>query len=494
MVVINADGAHFSTGEPVALLATGDLVGEHPGGADHETIAVNDAGDVYVTWASFIYGEAATSVRRVEGAFFRRTGLDDWRCYGTHTIMEGGTSASGWTPVYTAGDICRKPDVVSDGTHFFVSAPRIEVGDGSGRLECVLVEVPGTGDAVPHTNSTGIGHIVESSVDPEGAGIMPDVAWDAVNSRFCVAYCALETKQQYAPGTSYDFALKATTVTFASPSATPVIQTPATLATGVAFDDFSEEEGGHFSGGKILPDISFDKHGKLVLVYEEWRRGFRDTYPLDSEDNDGIIHVQRFSISGATFTEVGTTGGTDLHGGTATTLGGGTGGKYAQRRPMVYVGKDSLNEDYAFLTWSVDRRDSGTSLVESRRLDYSSSTGDAVVTDQSPSHIGNALAEVVLPFAFEDDVVYLAGIKPSNPRSANEQSLIAFRRPSEKDWTEISEISGTRPWRVAVDGLENDAYSGAPSDSGKMVMATEGKYAGRGRIHLTIIDDSIIRA
>lgn len=166
---------------------------------------------------------------------------------------------------------------------------------------------------------------------------------------------------------------------------------------------------------------------------------------------------------------------------------------------MLYRGKDSTNEDYVYAIWMVDRRDNGQTQVEKRKLDYSSATGDPVVTNQTPSVIGGMREDVVLPFAFEDDVAYLAGIKFSNPRpteahSDGQNNTLVFRRPGELEWTELAEMSATLPWRPAIDGLENDPHSGAPANSGKMMLATEGKFIGFTRIYLTVIDDSVIRA
>ena len=225
------------------------------GQADHAVVAVNDLGDVVVTWSSSVYARthAEANMRRVEAAFLRRTSQNTWDLYPTITLGEAEPSLlPGGVSIYAEGELCRKPDVVAVGSDFVVAWQRIEANhQPNGRIECAYLEVPAVGgDMVTHlSDPSGIGYVVDPLVDCRISGAMVDLAHNPGSGPTVVAtYASLAAQYPLGAGVAFDFDLRAVAFDFPTPGVAPTVHTVTTIDPLVAFDDF--DGGGGPNGGR----------------------------------------------------------------------------------------------------------------------------------------------------------------------------------------------------------------------------------------------------
>lgn len=456
---------------PVQAGDTTELVSASPadGRADHETIAINSKGDVFVTWSSSVYSllGAQPKVRRVEGAFLRRTGPTTWDLYDTITLGEADpTLLPGGVSVFSQGDICRKPDVVAMGDHFVVAWQRLENADSSnGQVELALIEVPASGDAIAHLQDPlGIGYVIDQ-FDPTGAGGMVDLACAPGTTEPIVVAYAHKTLRQVLVGGErlYDFDVRAMSFSFPTVGAAPSLGPVNTLATDIAFDDFAP---GDPNTGRVLPDCVFDVFGNVVIGFEEFRRGDRIS---GTTPHDGQIHLRRYAIDGAgIFSEVN-----------ATTLRGSD-DTFAQRRPMLFRSPSNVTLD---LSWGEIKLPSDETEIYHFEVAYPTATDDAVFTDYAPSPLPfNANAYGPVPFQYKNahGVVVSTDL---NPGAFN----VGYQLSARPDWELLRGFVGLQPWRPAIDVLENDPLR---PNRGVVSLANEGRasfFSQFSRIYLQLL-------
>lgn len=423
------------------------------GKADHETIAMNKRGDVFVVWSSSVFPLTGPDsvVRRVEGAFFRRTGTTTWDLYPTVILGEADPIAlpSG-VSIYAAGDICRKADVVAVDNNFVVAWQRLENADtANGRIEVALIEAPVSGNANYHlSDPSGIGWILDN-FDPRGAGGMLDLACQrGTSSPIAVAYAHRTNK--FAIGVSdfaWDFDLRALTFDFPTPGLAPTVNVVNTL-TNVPFDDISASAVGR---GRVLPDLVFDSWGNLVIAFEDFARGER----ISASDPDyGQIHLNRYSIdSFGVFTELNA----------QVLLGNNT--EFAQRRPNLF--RSPFNTAVSIAWGEIELPADSIKLFHMDAV-YPNATDDASFVDHAPTPVPNNIdPDVPTPLQYKTVRGVVITVDPS-PGSYH----AGYQLSNSTKWVLLGDFTGKLPWRPALDVLEND-----PARPGKGIisLAFEGR-------------------
>lgn len=404
--------------------------------ADHAVVAVNTQGDVLVAWSSALHPRphALSDKRRVEAAFFRRTSTDTWDMYPTQIIGESDEAAlPGGNPVFPNGDICRKADVVAVGDNFLVAWQRIEDdGTENGQIECCYIEVPATGDMVPHlADSAGIGYVLDPAVDCRTAGAMVDLAYDATAATpFFAVYCSRTSLTPLGYGNAYDFDLRGVGFDFPVPGA-PTVYPAQTLRTGIAFDDFAPTLP---YGGRILPDTVFDQFGNVVIALEEFKRGDRvGGGALD----EGYIHLERWSM--------------------------GAGGVLNQLNVQVLSGLNPVNsvrrpnlarlpgnDDVCLAFGELDIVTNASDIYH-YSLVYPDSVADAAISDHAPNLLPNINEDVPVPFQYRNiRGVLITGEPQVGGRRIGYQLTISGQ------WQILNDFTSVAPLRPAVDVLEDD--------------------------------------
>lgn len=424
------------------------------GKADHETIAMNSQGDCFVTWSSSVYSLTGPDsvIRRVEGAFLRRTGATTWDLYPTVVLGETDPlELPGSTTVFPLGDICRKPDVVRVGDDFVVSWQRIEDGDtANGQLECAYIEVPASGDAVVHlSDPTGIGYTLDS-FDPRTAGSMVDLACAPGTSAPIVAFYVARTSVMSLGGgeNAYDFDLRAVTFDFPTIGLPPAVNAPNTL-DAVKYDDYAP---GDPNGGRVLPDAVFDTFGNVVVAFEEFENGERTG---SGNPDIATLHVRRYSIDG---------GGalTELN---AQTVAGAA-STFAQRRPNIFR---SVSNDEISLAWVELELPASSTAFYHYEITYPDGVNDAAFLDFLPVEVPNDVnPQVPVPLQYRNARAVVLAVNP-NPGSF----LVGYQLSTESKWNLFNNFIGKQPWRPSLDVLEKDPWRG--NNRGVVSLATEGK-------------------
>lgn len=422
------------------------------GKADHETIAVNSNGDVLIVWSASVYSlsSAESAVRRVECAFLRRTSATTWDLYPTQTLGEADPLVLPSGTIYPAGDICRKADVVPVGDDFAVAWQRIENDDTSGgRLEAAYIEVPTTGDAVYHLESSeGIGWVLDN-FDPRTAGGMVDLACaPGTTAPIAAAYVHHVGKTSLAPmENAVDFDLRAVTFDFPIPGAAPSVNAVNTLEA-IPYDDFGP---GSPNGGRVLPDIVFDRWGNLVVAAETFARSERTR---GAAPNEGKILLRRYSIDSF---------------GVTTLLNAqelaGTDPTFAQRRPNLFR---SPSNDAVSLAWGEIQLPSNTTWIFHYDAVYPDAVNNAAFVNQAPAPVPNMIdpnLPVPLQYKGVRGVVIVV-----NPSSGSFQA--GYELNISPKWELLSDFSGKQPWRPSLDVLESDPLR---PGRGVVVFGMEGR-------------------
>jgi hypothetical protein len=460
---VPAPAQSFGTGEIVLL----DSLAPVGGVADHVTVAMNSNGDALATWSSSLepLGSPDAVYRRVEAQFFLRIGKVKWIAGARMTLGEG--LFPGDSPIYPMGDICRKPDVVSVGQNFIVAWPRLENADtGNGRIESAFVEVLNTpGDAMYHTESAGIGFPI-TNADPRQGGLMPDLATDSSlgNDTAVVAFAPLgEVRGTGGFGSAYDFDLVACVIDYSQGGA-PQVSTPQILDTGIGFDLFPDGNGGNqdeFPGGKILPDCVFDSQGNLVIAYEEFRRYYAVSPP--AAEDFGRIHVRRYALNAGIFILLDAN---TLYGQEPTFL---------QRRPNV---ARSPSNELVTLVWGEIEPVYETSDVKQVDLDYLAFPPQII--DENIPYGPLADETIPVPFQFQSNHGVVISCKP-----APYGRLMPYRIGGIPTWRPTPKLTPYKPWRAALDVLEDDTAHGRPGH-GLMAFGFEGRVGDKLRTYFAI--------
>ncbi|MBC8405541.1 MAG: hypothetical protein H8E15_09965 [Planctomycetes bacterium] len=409
------------------------------GKADHSTIAVNDRGDAFVTWSSSIYpqGHPDAVMRRVEGAYLRRVNLHHWVLYPTVTLGEADpTLLPGGVALYANGDNCRKPDVVAVGRNFVVAWQRLENGNSpNGRLECAQILVGDDGKAeLGLAHQAGIGYLLDAAIDPRTAGTMVDLAHrkGSGNDTVIAAYCSRTDAQATHSGTAYDFEIRAIAFKFNSLNQQPNVKHVQVLAADVAFDDFFP---GDPVGGRVLPDIVFDKFGNLVLAYEDYRLAVR----TGGTDGEGKICIKRFEVSAnGTFPVINEQ---EIHSATP---------NWALRRPnMIRTGDNTAIS----LTFGERLVPSEETDVYHYLVDFQDSNSDAILTDLGAVMTVGIEEDLPVPMQLRD---HSSIVICADPRNGSRR--LSTQTRGESDWVELSEFRPYSPWRPGLDVMADDPW------------------------------------
>lgn len=462
LVARDAIGQTFSDNEVFELPTASPWLGK----ADHVVSAINDRGDIFVTWSASVFqiGHPYAEMRRVEGAFLRRTNDFRWKLYPTVTLGETQPSLMpGGVPIFANGDNCRKPDVVATGNDFIVAWQRLEIGNSpNGYLECARIQVSDIGEPVVNlAHPAGIGFLLDDQVDLRHAGGMVDLAYDhsGHGNQVVAVYASRIAAQPTKSGNVYDFELRAVPFGFQGNQTAPQIKHVQVLVDDVALDDFIR---GDPRGGRVLPDAVFDQFGKLVVAYEDFRLAVRT-----GTADQGHISLRRFEVKrNGTFTELNNQSLV------------GTNPQLAMRRPNLMRSGDSQVIDLAF----------GERIIPGQATDvfhytvqYPDAVSDAVLTDlQSTMTAGideDLPVPVQLPYF---RAIVICADPPQGKRRVSRQA------PGQTDWTDFSEFAGLNPWRPAMAVLADD-----PNRPGKSlaVLTVEGReeWMPYSRIYCEII-------
>lgn len=423
------------------------------GKADHETIAINDRGDVFVVWSSSVFSLSGPDsvIRRVEGAFFRRTGPTSWDLYPTEVLGEADPALlPAGLSVYASGDICRKADVVAVGNDFAVAWQRIENADtANGRIEVAQIEAPATGNANYHLmDPSGIGWVLDN-FDPRAAGGMLDLACNrGTTSPIAIAYAHRTNKFAVAVGEfAYDFDLRALTFDFPTAGLAPTVNTVNTLLN-TPFDDL---QAGAVDRGRVLPDLVFDSWGNVVIAFEHFARGERISV---TDPDTGKILLNRYSVDGlGVFTELNSQ---ELL---------GSDPAFAQRRPNVFR---SPNNNAVSIAWGEIQLPASSTAIFHKDAVYPNATDDASFIDHAPSVVPNNIdPDVPTPLQYKTIRGVVITVDP-NPGAYH----AGYQLSNSPNWKLLRDFTGLLPWRPALDVLESD-----PQRPGKGVvsMAFEGR-------------------
>ena len=409
------------------------------GKADHNTIAVNDRGDAFITWSSSVYpqGHPDSVVRRVEGAYLRRVNPHHWMLYPTVTLGEADpTLLPGGVGLFANGDNCRKPDVLAVGRNFVVAWQRLENGNSpNGRLECAQILVADDGKAeLGLAHQAGIGHLLDATIDPRTAGTMVDLAYQAGsnNDTIIAAYCSRTDSQATHSGTAYDFEIRGIAFKFNSLDQKPNVKHVQVLAHDVAMDDYIP---GDPAGGRVLQDIVFDNFGNLVLAYEDYRLAVR----TGGTDGEGKICIKRFEVHpNGTFPVINEQ---EVYSTTP---------NWALRRPNLIRTGDNTAISMTFGERFVPSEETD---VYHYLVDFQDSNSDAILTDLGAVMTVGIDEDLPVPLQIHDYTSMIICADPSNG-----SRRLSMQARGESDWVELSEFRPYSPWRPALDVLIDDPW------------------------------------
>lgn len=408
------------------------------GKADHTVTAINERGDVFVTWSSSVYpiGHPYAQMRRVEGAYLRRVLPHRWALYPTVILGEADhEKLPGGVPIYPSGDNCRKPDVVAVGNDFIVAWQRLEIGDSdNGRMECARIQVDANGyPEVQLNDDSGIGFILDANVDLRAAGGMVDLAHhrEGSGSRVVAVYASRKSALPTATGVANDFELRAVSFEFRKNQSTPQIKNPEVIADDVAFDDFTN---GDPFGGRVLADAIFDAHGNLVVAYEDFRKAVR--FGVEGSDQ-GKICLRRYLVkTNGKFDELNRQ---ELYAAKS---------EWAARRPNLIRahGGAMIN-----LAYGQRRLPGNATDVFLYSVDYPDAQSDAVLNNLGITRSGSIDEDLPVPLNVNGyQAIVICADPPNGGRRISQQA--AGRR----QWQDLDEFDWVSPWRPALDTLAND--------------------------------------
>ncbi len=248
-------------GSPLELPTLGS------GAADHATVAANRDGDwLIANHADHPQGgklvEVTVATPKNNAGRFRLTA----------PILVGDPSLD-----LLGDDSCRKPDVVAlhDGSFAVVFPRAVRQDPQSGRLEIVrVITRDAQGDALStpiiESPGPGRGYVIDASVVPGEAGVMPDLAslGPTLASACAVVYAHEAEVVETTDDIFREYDLRIARIDFGQPQqSTDFIRGPWLLETGIPLDNQAEFP---FAGGIILPDMVLDDADNLVVAWEQY--------------------------------------------------------------------------------------------------------------------------------------------------------------------------------------------------------------------------------
>jgi hypothetical protein len=275
-------------GSPMELPTLGS------GAADHATVAANHEGDwLIANHADHPSGgklvEVTVATSRNSGGRFRVTA----------PILIGDPSLD-----LLGDDSCRKPDVVAlhDGSFAVVFPRTVQQDPQSGRLEIVrILTRDAQGDAlstpIVESPGSGRGYVIDASVVPGEAGVMPDLALlGPTHASACAVVYAHEAEVVETEDLVFrEYDLRIARIDFSQPQqSTDFIRGPWLLETGIPMDN---EVDSPFAGGIILPDMVLDDADNLVVAWEQYLFAPHQGLPQGAQGR--VVMTRYKSLDGA---------------------------------------------------------------------------------------------------------------------------------------------------------------------------------------------------
>jgi hypothetical protein len=268
--------------------------------SDHATVAINSTGDIFVVW----HTEASDGFF-VEGMLLHRdsNGNDEWSMYNQNTDYHIKLGKQDVTGVYSGNSDCQKPDVVAVGDNFIATWTRYDAADELvGRLESAFIEVTdGVIEAInfvsPGTyHSSGIGDVVDSTVSPGLAGVMPDLVMLAGDVAG-VVYAHQDYISTNGAYREYDIRFAELDYSSGNFNATSHFHVDDQPLDNYGVDYQTSNWGTPMNGGNVTPDICLDADGNLVFAFSSFRA--EEHNPNDTDL--GRIWLYRYEPSGSSW-------------------------------------------------------------------------------------------------------------------------------------------------------------------------------------------------
>jgi hypothetical protein len=418
------------------------------GAAEQISSAINDQGDVYLSWQAAVHptGHALEDLRRVEGAFLRRTSTTTWKVFPTMILGEADAAALGATQVYAGGDHCSAPDVIAVGNQFMVTWGRKDAsGAADARLECALIEENGAGDAIVHSDGAGVGYLIEDGLDPSLGNLMPAMAAMPDGSlAAAVVYVNHLLSTPATGGILHDFDLRGTTISFASIGVAPSATASESLDSLLAFD---QATGTSIEADAVMPDCAFDPFGNLVVSYEDWRTDFRLGLGWNSR---GRLEVGRYALTAGDYSLVNNNVMFVR--------------EFANMQRHSTLHRSPSNDEVSLSWLEVDPGD-GTTEVAHFDLDYPDAVSAPTLTDFAVGLTSNWFPEY--PQVLQQHNARAVIVTLDFPSFGN---AMAFKR-APGPWTNISKTNGIGPNRAALGHLEVDPNQ---TNRGWLAIGSEG--------------------
>lgn len=272
LILVLLSAQYVETNEPTALTQSYFAIGTDP--LDHATVAMNDAGDVFITWQ----GEDISSGNFfVEGLYIPRNGgNDEWSMPTSqdddYHILLGDPNQDPLS--LSVSTNCKKPDVVAVGDNFIVVWSRQSVGyPGFDRLESAFIEISGdkideiNGD-VP-SNYDGVGDTVANYLDQGNSGLMPDLVTLGTDHAAVVFVNHTDlwgTEDQFR-----DFEICVADLDYSGGSLSLDLQLGLVVDQPLDnLDSSTIHEGNEMVGGNIAPDVITESGGDIVFAFSTY--------------------------------------------------------------------------------------------------------------------------------------------------------------------------------------------------------------------------------
>ncbi len=418
--------------------------------ASHAVVACNEEGDIYVVWSG---KDEVTNLTQVEGAFLRRSSRDRWELFDTKVIASG---------VASGGD-CINPDIVAADEDFVVAWTWMNSNSiADGEINCAFIHVPDqNGDASIHSPG-GLGYHL-ADMNPRNCHGMVDLAVNDDNE--VVASYASFTGNGVGTA-NFNFSVEGVVFEFSGSSTAnpPQKGTPQKLVNWIPFDEIFADE---VTVGRVLPDVVFDKSGKLVLACEAFLDADRDGMP----SRQSAIHVSTYKLNNRSLNAEDSI--------LVSSQGIGVGSIKIQQRPgLVQQEKNKVLLAWVEHKGNSDFNQGVLSFASTVKLSGAGITLDPAQLDTVDS---KKTREYIVPMQFD------------GPGNSDNYALRSVRGQSGKKiqklnvsqgqtWQDLFDFDQIGPWRPAVDVFQESNPFQAITVEGR----TPGSAVTSQRIHLWI--------
>ncbi|KAA3606137.1 MAG: hypothetical protein DWQ01_18260 [Planctomycetota bacterium] len=257
--------------------------------ADHATVAMNDDGDILVTWVA--EEDTPNPGKKIEAAFFSRASAGN--LWDIHPSFEISHAAS----VVPLSSKREKPDVVSLGQDFLVAWTRER--SGFDVLECAIVRPPSvtmTAHPVVVFDANGMPFQLDGSLNMKRNAGVVDLACrpDGVGAASYVSFKSVTTVNE---GDEISLYLRGVVFQWDKLNGVLSVATTPMILDTFRFDEAIAWPITETDFGRGLPDCVFNGDGELVVSHEEFEI-------VDNADDASRIQLQWFDVGiGGTLTE-----------------------------------------------------------------------------------------------------------------------------------------------------------------------------------------------